>query len=636
MDRCCLLRALIATALTALVIFTQTACTKNDARQQRNDTQDVIVIKEVSVRTLDGSLPERTAVLPSQHLRSPRDFKQFELQGSFEIRDISASALWGLYIESFSHGGQVRVNGYAVGSVTSSTEASTVWHTRPYLFTFPVEMLHPGTNTFSIQWGARESLTLLTRMYAGPAEVLAPPFRNRLFWQNTMALVALVHALVIAAILLGIYAVRRHQTHYLSLGVGAIGFSIIMLTYMLPPIPGWLYPYWRATHIGGIALFTSGAWLFLIREASPASRWFRNLCLAWGAGGPVIYLIHFALTDLSFFKSFETAWGGLSGLIGLYPVTLLILKLWRQWTWRNFIFVLATLCAIAMGISDILLQGTAKGVFSNVGYSLQMVSPMWFTALTVVLVMDFADSLILEDTQRNRMEAELRRQENELNALYAANLEIDREKTTLQERQRIMQDMHDGLGSHLISSLAMSERGQLSPNQIHHLLRDCIDDLRLAIDSYNEHNNPFGVALGNLRFRMAPRMKAAGIRLAWHVDNDIDNAQVPPSMVLPLLRILQECMTNVLKHAHATDVSILVRLSAEHDLHLVVRDNGIGFDVNNVRHGKGLSGIEKRARTMGGHVQFHSRLSDASTVLPETRGTTVHLTVPLIVRSATD
>lgn len=588
----------------------------------------VIVIRDVTVRTLDGSLPERAATLPSQHVRSPRAFKRFELRGRFEVTETGADPLWGLYIESFSHGGVVHVNGFEVGEVPTSTETTTVWHTRPYLFTFPAQLLHPGTNTFEVAWGARESLTLLTRMYVGPAMALDPPYRNRLFWQNTMAQVAFVHALVIAAILLGIYSFRRHLTHYLSLGVGAIGFSIIVLTYMLPPMPGWLYPYWRATHIGGIALFTTGAWLFLIREASPDSHRFRRFCLLWGALGPLTYLVHFALTDLSFFKTFETAWGGISGIIGLYPVALLIGKLWKQWTWRNFIFVLATLCAIVMGVSDILLQGTAKGVFSSVGYSLQMVSPMWFTALTVVLVMDFADSLIMEDTQRARMKQELERQEQELNALYAANLASDRERTTLQERQRIMQDMHDGLGSHLISSLAMSERGQLSPSQINHLLRDCIDDLRLAIDSYNENNNPFGVALGNLRFRMAPRMKAAGIRLSWQVDDAIDEAGIPSAMTLPLLRVLQESMTNVLKHADATEVQIEVACLRD-GLRLAIRDNGIGFDVHTVRRGKGLSGIEKRARTMGATVQIDSRSADPAASASSNQGTHIVLQVPL-------
>ena len=52
-----------------------------------------------------------------------------------------------------------------------------------------------------------------------------------------------------------------------------------------------------------------------------------------------------------------------------------------------------------------------------------------------------------------------------------------------QERQRIMQDMHDGLGSQLLTSLAAVERGALDPKGMAQVLRDAMDDMRLAIDT---------------------------------------------------------------------------------------------------------------------------------------------------------
>lgn len=586
------------------------------------DPGDVVSLQHLLVTTHDQGLPARDAALPSQHLRAPRSFKQFEARGEFTIRDTKAHALWGIYIVAFSHGGTVRVNGVRVGDVATSTPATTVWHTRPYLFTVPNSLLRDGTNVLELGWGARESLTLLSRIYVGPYNTLLGPYGQRLFWQNTMAEVALVHALVIATILLGIYSLRRHQRHYLTLGLGAIGFAIIVLAYMLPPMPYWAYPLWRATHIGGIALFTCGAWLFLIQEAQPRNRWFARFCLAWAALGPLAYLVHFAWTDLSFFRSFETTWGVISGLIGLYPVGLLLGSLWRRWDWRHFVFVLATSVAIVMGVADVLLQGTAKSLFGNVGYSLQTVSPLWFTALTLVLMMDFASSLVKESEQRRNIREQLDQQRSELAALYEASRVREHEHAVLQERQRIMQDIHDGLGSQLVSSLAMSEAGELDARQTSHLLRDCIDDLRLAIDALSDDGHSFWLAVGNLRFRMTPRMKAAGIELQWQRSDMATERDVPVAQTLAILRVIQEALTNALKHAGATRVSVRFELEAA-ALTITIEDNGAGFDTANTSLGKGISGMHKRARALHATLTVRSRTDGAR------HGTTVTLRVPL-------
>lgn len=596
------------------------------------DPTDVVLLKSLTVRTQDNSLPERTAVLPAQHLRTPRTFKEFQATTDFVIPDASAHRLWSLYIASFAHGGDISINGIQVGQVPTSTPDTTVWHTRPFLFTVPNGVLRNGSNQLEIRWGARESLTLLSVMAVGPLQALEPVYQSRLFLQNTMAEIALVHAMVIAAILLSIYSLRRHQVNYLSLGVGALGFSIIMLTFMLPPMPGWFYPLWRSIHMGGIGLFTAGAWLFLIREAQPANRWFPRLCMTWSAIGPVVYLVHFALTDVTFFKWFETAWGGISGLIGLYPVGLLVVSVWRQWAWRKFIFILATLCAIAMGIADILLQGTARSALGSTGYGLQMVSPLWFTALTVVLVMDFAKSLVQEDEQRKHMASELNKQQKDLAQLHEISQQHEREQAALNERQRIMQDIHDGLGSQLISSLALSERGHLNPAQTSLLLRDCIDDLRLAIDTLSGDDDQFSVAVGNLRFRMTPRLAAAGIQLHWDARDWSNEAAVTAAQTLPLLRILQEVFTNTLKHAGAKNLSVTLRSTA-HQVDIVIEDDGCGFDPVCTSIGKGLHSMEKRARGIGAALKVVSETTHAS---PKSRGggTSTHVVMCLDVPAA--
>lgn len=607
------------------LIGTDVRATDRLAAPPAADERGVVPLQSATIESANGSLPRRTTAFPAQHIREHRVLDDFRLDADITLDAAPGDELWSLYVAALNHGGRVFVNGTEVGRVPTSDATSTVWHTRPFIFAFPGALLRNGANRIEIRWTGRENLVLVSRMFVGPLQTLEPEYKRRLFWQNTMAQTALVHSLVIALTLLGIYTLRRHQSGYLTLGLGGLGFSVIMLTYMLPPMAWWVYPYWRAVHIGSIGLFTAGAWMFLINEVRPSDRWFRRFCLAWSLSGPIIYLVHFWATDITFFKAFETVWGITSGLIGLYPVGLLVLSCLRRFTARKLIFVTATSCAIIMGVADILLQSTAKGMFGGLGYSLQMVAPLWFTALTLVLVLDFSSSLRDEEQQRREMAVRLEEQRTRLEDLYAIRQHAQTQQATQLERQRIMQDMHDGLGSQLISSLAVIESGACDDRQMASLLRECIDDLRLAIDALSQGEDSFLIALGNLRFRMVPRMRSAGIELDWRIDGHDRLDRLPLPCAIPVLRILQETFSNVLKHAHARHVDVDVRVD-ELGLTIEVRDDGRGFVAGAGRPGKGLGGMERRARSIGAALRIDSRTEGADAPAATT-GTTVRLTL---------
>jgi len=214
------------------------------------------------------------------------------------------------------------------------------------------------------------------------------------------------------------------------------------------------------------------------------------------------------------------------------------------------------------------------------------------------------------------MAARLQQQEVQLRELHAKDQLRQRERATFEERQRIMQDIHDGLGSQLVSSLALSERGALDARQTSALLRECIDDLRLAIDSLAASDDSFAVMAGNLRFRMAPRLRAAGITLRWNSAGLSGADGVDGSKALPLLRIMQESLSNALRHSGASEITVTMT-SGDEGLRIRVHDDGRGFDAAQVRFGKGIGGMEKRARAIG-----------AMLAIAHDRGTTVELVLP--------
>lgn len=563
-----------------------------------------------------GSTLELTT-LPARLTRAPRVFRHYRLEARFDLPDKSAAPLWAIYHHQLSDGARVRVNGVVVGDVATSTPTTAVLNVRPYMFVLPVELLRNGPNRIEMEWATHDSMVHVAAMVVGPFDLVRAHYERRFFWQNTMAQVGLDFALVNAAMLMGIFALRRSEVRYLLMGLTALSWANVCFAYLLPPMPAALYPYWLFVRILGISGVAACCWLVLWLETAPEGQGFGRLCVAWAMVGPLWYLGDLWLHNSTDSSRLEAVWGSALLALGLYPLFRLARALLRQWDWRRGVYLIAAVAGILTGGADLLMSATGQSVFGAIGYSAQATSPLWFTAMVAVLVKDFATFLVAQRQQNELMARKLEEQQLTLQRLHEQSQQRERERAALEERQRIMQDIHDGLGSQLVSSLALSERGELDAQQTSALLRECIDDLRLAIDSLSGDEDAFAVMAGNLRFRMAPRLRAAGITLTWHSAGLQDSAVIPAAHALPLLRILQESLSNALKHSQATRIAVTLTSDAEH-LHITVQDNGRGLSEQPASRGKGVGIMEKRARGIGARLRIES-----------SEGTTVQVSLPL-------
>jgi signal transduction histidine kinase len=153
------------------------------------------------------------------------------------------------------------------------------------------------------------------------------------------------------------------------------------------------------------------------------------------------------------------------------------------------------------------------------------------------------------------------------------------------------------------------------------LLREAIDDMRLAIDTLAPGREGLLEALGNLRYRLEPRFRAAGTELRFALHDLPDRLDVPPDAALQILRILQEALTNALKHARPKAVEVDV--SIQHDgrrFAFAVRDDGTGFEPDVAAAGRGLAGMRRRAQAIGAALEIVSGRS----------GTRVALSYPIL------
>ncbi|MCX8016521.1 MAG: hypothetical protein N2690_01265 [Rhodocyclaceae bacterium] len=196
---------------------------------------------------------------------------------------------------------------------------------------------------------------------------------------------------------------------------------------------------------------------------------------------------------------------------------------------------------------------------------------------------------------RQRTLQRLQRQTKRLQAAHEAAQQQQIQATTERERQRIMREIHDGVGSQLVHTLSyLGRTPRPDPSLLIQMLTQALDDLRINVDSAQDYDGHLASVLGALRRRIEPALRAQNITLHWLVDPDVPSLPQlnSPRAVLHVFRACQEIFANIVKHAHARNVYVSLQHQDRH-LILAISDDGVGFDDRQVR-GMGLNNIQAR------------------------------------------
>jgi signal transduction histidine kinase len=198
-----------------------------------------------------------------------------------------------------------------------------------------------------------------------------------------------------------------------------------------------------------------------------------------------------------------------------------------------------------------------------------------------------------------------------------------------EERQRISRELHDQLGQHL-SVLLLGLKSVEADVQTLPAVWQRVRQVQELTDHLGQEIHHLAWALRSpdlthqsletiLRNYVEEWSQHCGIAVDFHSSN-LTGWQLTPHTETTLYRIVQEALTNVLKHAQADKVSILVEQRRNHVL-LIVEDNGKGFDVETmlgVSQGQsrlGVLGMQERTALLGGTLEIESSPGAGTAVL---------------------
>ena len=189
-----------------------------------------------------------------------------------------------------------------------------------------------------------------------------------------------------------------------------------------------------------------------------------------------------------------------------------------------------------------------------------------------------------------------------LEETYAHAARLERTHAADQERQRLMRDLHDGLGSQLLATLRRLESGTLDTAGVRDAIVGCIADMRLVLDAAGAEGGDLLCAWASFRRRIDSQLRAGPVALRWRIDCPDRTLELGPEAVLDVLRIAQEAISNALRHARARVIEVCLRADGR-SITLVVLDDGTGW-MPDAPVGRGLANMRARAARLGGRLEI--------------------------------
>ena len=177
-------------------------------------------------------------------------------------------------------------------------------------------------------------------------------------------------------------------------------------------------------------------------------------------------------------------------------------------------------------------------------------------------------------------------------------------ETRLRERERLLQELHDGFGSQLVAARVHAQREALSQNEAVKIFNECIADLHLIVDVMKTDVISLHDALVDLRFRLDRRLQSSNLKL--RVDFDVKAVPfIEQDAIIQILRIIQEAISNAIQHSGATEISLNASYS-KNELVVEIRDNGTGFLPSANTPGNGMRNMNRRADDIGAELSFRT------------------------------
>lgn len=508
---------------------------------------------------------------------------------------------------------QARVNGTLVFGEGRMTLPDQSYHGQfRGTLRVPAAALREGKNelVFTLVRGSADPDFFVGKSTVGNYQKVVAHYAPREFMLNQYLVISLTIALLVGAIGLIVWLRGGFNPYFLWLAVLATCWAMgILYNEMADPV---IRGKARLNLMTLVMTLLPVAWLNLVNAWDHKQlRWIPPASIA-------LFAACFAAFSWILWADWKGGLGTIyeyvtifSGIMALGTTALLLRKLPALPLDRRWEFAIYLVICVAL---------LRDGINAFIGYFhydlLEMSVPVLLAALVIAFIARNVRLFRSSEQIAALLQTQLTQRTAELEAAHGREKELVRAQAHQAERQRIMRDMHDGLGSQLMSMLLAARRGVAKPAVVAEGLQSVIDEMRLLIDSMDSVGESLGSAFAMFRDRVKGRVEEAGMTFHWQDDSQGQLPDMGPREVLQVFRIMQEAVTNALKHSGGSALSVTIAPSPEPDrsIRIGIADNGDGLGKVNPR-GKGMDSMAARAEGIGARLEVQSSSKGVGVIL---------------------
>jgi signal transduction histidine kinase len=526
------------------------------------------------------------------------------------------------FIEYLNMAGTIALNDSLLVRDRSLVEPlARMWNTPRYL-ALPAPLLHSGENIllFRIS-GLAAYQPGLGPVTFGTAQAMSALYEREFRWRYDLQIFGLAVGVSLGSFFLVLWLMRRRETAYGWFGALQLAWVVIAVNQVTTstwPLPS--TDLWEAANTIGLLVFMACWGTFVLRFCE--RRWPRIEAAMWIA--VALGSLWLLVAPHSSMRESRDSLTVLSTAIGfVWNMTFVALAWRRDGRVDQRLLSICALIWLAAGVHDVFVF--TRLLDSNMYYS-TLAENVSVIAIALVLSWNFVHNLRRIEGFNSELLGKVEAARRELAQTLQRQHELEVLHARRGERLDLAHDLHDGLSGTLISNIIRLEHApeSMTPAATLAALKELRDDLHLIIDTSSgnpQGRNSLADALAPLRFRMTRLFEGHEVECRWTILG-LDEVYLTNTQSLDLLRIVQEALTNVLKHARATLVDVQLARS-DAGLQMIVSDDGVGLPAEHASRGNGFRSMSARAQRLG--AKFDIGAHDGRT--------RVYLSMPIAVNA---
>ena len=510
-----------------------------------------------------------------------------------------------LGMDGMGMAGEVFINDDLLWRDASLVEPLSRSWNMPRFFLLPTSALREGVNTVWVRVVGQSALSAgLGGLRLGPVDEVAQRHGSNLLRQRTAYVVTAGLSAAVGCLFLVVWCLRRAERAY---GWYA-AMSLCWVAYLMSLLATKPWPLHDTLSMSrsNIVIFVLYVLCFCLftfrfgRQVLP-----RTEKLLWALavlGIAAVLLAPRAVVG----EVFLVVWVGF--VLILFANCLQFQ--WHAWRTRELHHVLLALCwlfLLVVGVHDLVL--TLSGWSAHETWA-AVTGPVGTVFMALLLGGRLVAGMRRIERFNHELEEGVASARGELAQALAREHVQALDNAKLQERMHIAHDLHDGLGGSLVRSMALVELAPqpLSNERVLSLLKVLRDDLRQVID----HGSSAGAVVPETPVQWAAPLRHRFTRILDEMDVASEWRIAPqwlgglgrpsPLQCLGLTRLVEEALSNVIKHSRARCLRVECALPLPGVFVVCIEDDGVGFDVEAVRRAGlsvGMRSMMARAERMG-------------------------------------